>query len=226
MSLNPNAALVARRLKEAGYTRGQIAGVLGNIQLESGFNPRINEGGTVGAPLGKGGFGFAQWTGGRQQNLVNFAKQKKMDPGDPNLQADFLLYELRGPEKRADQSLRGAVSPEESARRFLVDFERAGVPKTKQRQEAARRLYGQLQFLDEPSAPPAPGTGTAQTPVDKGNNLGANLLRSVMGIIPQLQRKRSFLPELQTPDYLGLTAGTSFASDYLQNVARQMMEEV
>jgi len=150
MSLNSNAAVVAKRLKEAGYTKGQIAGVLGNFQLESGFDPRVNEGGIVGAPLGKGGFGFGQWTGGRQQNLINFAKQKKMDPGDPNLQADFLLYELGGPEKRAAESLRGAVSPEESARRFLVDYERAGVPKTKQRQEAARQIYGQLGFLDQP----------------------------------------------------------------------------
>jgi hypothetical protein len=37
--------------------------------------------------------GLVQWTGGRQTGLVNFAKQQKMDPGDPNLQAKFLLYE-------------------------------------------------------------------------------------------------------------------------------------
>ena len=55
MPLNPNATLVAERLKGAGYTRAQIAGVLGNFQLESGFNPRINEGGAVGGvPPGQG----------------------------------------------------------------------------------------------------------------------------------------------------------------------------
>jgi len=154
MSLNPNAVIVANKLKGAGYTKAQIAGVLGNFELESGFNPRVNEGGKVGAPMGVGGYGFGQWTGGRQTGLVNFAKQQKMDPGDPNLQAKFLLYELGGPEKKAAAYLREAVSPEESARRFLTDFERAGIPKTKQRQEAARAIYGKLGFLDQPGQVP------------------------------------------------------------------------
>ena len=94
MSLDPNALLVAKRMQAAGYSRGQIAGVLGNFQLESGFNPRINEGGKVGTPLGVGGFGVGQWTGGRQTNLVNFAKKKGLDPGSIEAQADFLIHLL------------------------------------------------------------------------------------------------------------------------------------
>jgi hypothetical protein len=209
MSINPNAALVAKQLKAAGLSKAQIAGVLGNLQLESGFNPRVNEGGQVGAPLGRGGYGFAQWTGGRQTNLVNFAKGRKMDPGDPNLQAQFLIHELQGPEKRAFESLKGAVSPEESARRFLTDFERAGIPKTKQRQEAARQLYGKLGFLDAP-APGAPQTAT-ETPKDRGNQLGTSLLQRVMGMIPSLvpQRQSSLLP-VTTPEL----SGQSFLDTY------------
>ena len=149
MSLDPNAVFIAKRLQAEGYTRGQIAGMLGNFQLESGFNPRINEGGKIGPPLGIGGYGVPQWTGGRQKNLINFAKQKGLDPGSIEAQADFLIHELQGPEKRADQSLRGAVSPEESARRFLTDFERAGIPKTEQRQQAARQIYEKLGALEE-----------------------------------------------------------------------------
>lgn len=194
MSLNSNATVVAKRLKEAGYTKGQIAGVLGNLQLESGFNPRVNEGGIVGAPLGKGGFGFAQWTGGRQQNLINFAKQKKMDPGDPNLQANFLLYELGGPEKRAAESLKGAVSPEESARRFLVDYERAGVPKTKQRQEAARQIYGQLGFLDQPQS-----TITAVASPNTDQRSVTDILSSTLGLQskPDFNNKKTLADNLK-----------------------------
>jgi hypothetical protein len=214
MSINPNAALVAKQLKEAGLTKAQIAGVLGNFQLESGFNPRINEGGKVGAPMGRGGYGFAQWTGGRQTNLVNFAKSRKMDPGDPNLQTQFLIHELRGPEKRAFESLKGAVSPEESARRFLTDFERAGIPKTKQRQEAARQIYGKLGFLDAPApgaASPTPQPATASTPQEKGNQLGTSLLQRVMGILPSImpQRQSSLLPT-PTPEL----SGQSFLDTY------------
>jgi hypothetical protein len=161
MTINPNAALVARQLKERlKLTNAQIAGVLGNFSQESGFNPRVNEGGTVGSPLGKGGYGLAQWTGGRQTNLVNFAKQRKKDPGDPSLQADFLISELEGPERSSLESLRGAVSPEQSALVFRRDYERAGVPKDENRFKAARNVLGQLNSLGfdtqaaGPMAPP------------------------------------------------------------------------
>jgi len=154
MALHPNAIILAKELSKAGWKKANIAGKLGNFQLESGFNPRVNEGGKVGTPQMEGGYGVAQWTGGRQKNLIDFAKQQKMDPGDIHLQAKFLLYELGGPEKKAAAYVREAVSPEESARRFLTDFERAGIPKTKQRQEAARAIYGQLGFLDQPGQAP------------------------------------------------------------------------
>lgn len=194
MSLDPNAIILARRLQSEGYTRGQIAGILGNFQLESGHNPRINEGGKVGAPLGVGGFGVAQWTGGRQKNLINFAKQKGLDPGSIEAQADFLVYELKGPEKRADESLRGAVSPEESARRFLTDFERAGIPKTEQRQQAARQIYEKLGSLE---GQPSSSQGTQQAPtidpqqllkVFAGQVLSSNptLGSNVLGLLGEL----------------------------------------
>lgn len=148
MSLDPNAIFIARRLLSEGYTREQAAGVLGNFKIESGINPRINEGGKVGVPLGVGGYGIGQWTGGRQKNLINFAKQKGLDPGSIEAQTDFLIYELKGPEKKADQYFRAAVSPEEAARRFLTDFERAGIPKAEQRQQAARQIYEKLGSLE------------------------------------------------------------------------------
>jgi hypothetical protein len=195
MPINPNAEIIARRLHGAGYGRAQIAGMLGNFKLESEFNPRVNEGGVVGAPLGRGGYGVAQWTGGRQKNLVNFAKQKKMDPGDPNLQADFLLHELSGPEKKAAEYVKGAVSPEEAARRFLTDFERAGIPKAEKRQEAARQLYGQLGFLDKPA-----GAGATAQSVQKGNEFGQSILQQVLRrLIPATIQPQS---SLATPEQL------------------------
>ena len=180
MPLNPNATLVAERLKGAGYTRAQIAGVLGNFQLESGFNPRINEGGAVGGPRGVGGYGLGQWTGDRQTALVNFAKGRKADPGNTGIQADFLLHELGGPEKAAAASLRKAVSPEEASRRFLTDFERAGVPKTNERMQAARALYDKLSFLDKPQS-----TSTNKSVED--------ILASVIGgaVKPELEDKNN-----------------------------------
>ena len=155
MPINPNAAVVAQHLRERlGLSNAQIAGVLGNFSQESGFNPRVNEGGAVGNPLGRGGYGLAQWTGGRQSNLVSFAKQRKMDPGDPALQSQFLVSELQGPEKAALQSLRGAVSPEQSALVFRRDFERAGDPNDANRLKQAKVLYDQLGQAQAPKASP------------------------------------------------------------------------
>lgn len=194
MSLNPNAVIIAKRLKGAGWDKAHIAGMLGNFQYESGFNPRVNEGGTVGAPLGKGGYGLPQWTGGRQTALVNFAKQQKKDPGDINLQVDFLLHELAGPEKKAATYLRGAVSPEESARRFLTDFERAGIPKTKQRQEAARQIYGQLGFLDQPQP-----TITAVANPNTDQRSVTDILSSTLGLQskPDFNNKKTLADNLK-----------------------------
>ena len=191
MSLDPNAVFIAKRLQAEGYTRGQIAGMLGNFQLESGFNPRINEGGKIGAPLGIGGYGVPQWTGGRQKNLINFAKQKGLDPGSIEAQTDFLIYELKGPEKRADQSLRGAVSPEEAARRFLTDFERAGIPKTEQRQQAARQIYEKLGALEGQTVAPqqTPQVDAQQLlKVFAGELLGSNpsVGSKVLGLLGEL----------------------------------------
>jgi hypothetical protein len=174
MSLNDAASIVARKLRAQGFTPAQTAGILGNFKQESGFNPRVNEGGFVGAPRGQGGFGLAQWTGGRQSALVNFAKKRGADPGDPNLQADFLLYELAGPEKAAAASLRQAQSPEQAALIFRRDFERAGIPKDEVRMKAARQLLPAIDALGAPQ--------TATGPAPTGQRSVEEILSSSLGL--------------------------------------------
>ncbi len=57
--------------------------------------------------------------------------------------------------------------------------------------ENARRVLGDL-----PVTPESPAAPVASTPVQDGNRLGANLLRTIMGVIPNFQRQQSFLPEV------------------------------
>ena len=214
MAINPNAALVARHLKEKlGLTDAQAAGVLGNFAQESGFNPRVNEGGKVGAPMGMGGYGLAQWTGGRQTNLINFAKQKRMDPGDPYLQAQFLTHELQGPEKNALASLRGAVSPEQSALVFRRDFERAGQPNDANRLQAARTAFNQLGSMGAPpQSPGVPGVGETLSGVlgqdvtqqiEEPKTLAQRLVDQVKGGIIQNMFPQGILGTLMAPTMLG-----------------------
>ena len=77
------------KLRGAGYSEYAVAGAMGNIHHESGYNPAVIEKGNGGA-----GFGLCQWSYGRRQQLNNFAAARNADPSDINLQIDFLLAEL------------------------------------------------------------------------------------------------------------------------------------
>lgn len=174
--------LIQRRI---GLTPEQTAGIIGNFQRESGLHSRINEGGAVGAPAGVGGFGLAQWTGSRQQELIRFAGQR--DPGDPLVQIDFMAHELQGPERRAFESLRAARTPEEAAAVFERDYERAGVKKVGERQAHARNAYQQLMGGDA-SAVPSAALGSSLSPsamLGVDPLVAAAMAGSALGSAPQ-----------------------------------------
>lgn len=79
-------------LRDRGLTNNQIAGVLGNIQAESGFRPGITE--LVPNVHGTRGYGLAQWTGNRRQALQNAANACKKPISDLAFQAFYLYKEL------------------------------------------------------------------------------------------------------------------------------------
>ena len=138
------AAEIADALKGAlSINDAQAAGIVGNFMRESALNPRVNEGGAVGMPRGVGGYGLAQWTGSRQQDLIRFAGGAGQ-AGDLQTQLRFVVKELLGPENRALQSLRSAQSPEQAAVIFDRDYERSGVKALGQRKANARRVYGEI----------------------------------------------------------------------------------
>lgn len=74
-----------------GLTPIQTAGIMGNLQAESGFDPGIEEKGTTRKDKG---YGIAQWTFGRRTNLENFAASKGKPASDLGVQLDFLWEEL------------------------------------------------------------------------------------------------------------------------------------
>ncbi len=78
----------------------QAAAIVGNLEQESGqgLNPLAQQNGSSSkVPIPNVGFGIAQWTDmGRQQNLVDYAKQQKGQPSDLGIQLNFLWAELSG----------------------------------------------------------------------------------------------------------------------------------
>ncbi|HVJ22041.1 MAG TPA: phage tail tip lysozyme, partial [Polyangiaceae bacterium] len=90
----PNDEVVYDYYVGKGLTNFQAAGVVGNLEQESGLDPTIEQYG--GGP----GRGLAQWsTGGRWDtaegdNVLDFAAQQGQSATSLGLQLDFIWYEL------------------------------------------------------------------------------------------------------------------------------------
>nr|WP_254228645.1 phage tail tip lysozyme [Burkholderia cenocepacia] len=106
------------RLKEAGYTDAQAAGITGSLQQESQLDPNaVNK--TSGAA------GIAQWLGPRARE---FEKQFGHPVAQSTFgeQVDFMLWELKNTEKQADKRIRMAQTPEFAAEVHAREYERPG----------------------------------------------------------------------------------------------------
>lgn len=109
-------ALMGVLQSQLGLNPIQAAGLVGNIQAESGRelnplarNPRDGRDGSDSV-------GMVQWNGQRAQALAAFAAQRGASPSDPDVQKAFLVAELQGPERRTLDALRAAQTPEDAAR--------------------------------------------------------------------------------------------------------------
>ncbi|MCP1159457.1 phage tail tip lysozyme [Bacillus infantis] len=134
-----SAATIWNFFKSKGFSDSIVAGIMGNLKLESGLNPNaINK--------SSGATGIAQWLGGRKTNLSNFAKQSGTSMYDLNTQLNFLWKELNGSERRTMSYLQGAgnKSAAEVARMFDVLFERSEGTHIPQRQAYANQYLSQF----------------------------------------------------------------------------------
>lgn len=113
-------------LLAAGFSPVQAAGIMGNIQTESGFNPNIVQGGGNSldpSAAGGGGYGLVQWTPGSK--LIPYLHGQT--PTVAN-EISALVAQLRGegpsPESAAGAALRGARNPYEAGLIFGLQYER------------------------------------------------------------------------------------------------------
>lgn len=125
-----NLEKILRFYVSKGLTLAQAAGIAGNYQQESGFNPSIIQGGAIAdesyVPVNSVGFGIAQWTfTGRQQPLVDMGKSSGRAPNDLSLQLDYSWWEM---ETQSGQSMsleefKATTTPEDAAWIFHRDYE-------------------------------------------------------------------------------------------------------
>ena len=152
--------------KSKGFTNYGIAGLMGNIYVESGFNPKnlqnngnkalnmTDEEYTAAVDSGKYslakfkkdgyGFGLAQWTyHSRKASLYNFAKKQNKSIGNLQMQLDFLYKELKG-YKEVINVLKTAKSVREASDIVMLKYERPA--DQSETAKAKRASYGEALY--------------------------------------------------------------------------------
>lgn len=101
-SAEGNARVIWNFFKYKGLSDAATAGILGNIQAESGFNPAIVERATG------IGYGLIQWSFGRRTSLEQAASQKGVDPSNLQFQLEYLWDESVDPNSSYGKRLAAA----------------------------------------------------------------------------------------------------------------------
>jgi hypothetical protein len=120
-----------------GLTPIQASGILGNMQTESSFR-------TNALNKGEGAIGLAQWEGGRRTQLEAFAAGQGKPVTDWHVQVDFMMKELKGPERGAWNALQAARSPSEAAHAFDKFYERSAGTSRGERMANASNIFNVL----------------------------------------------------------------------------------
>ena len=111
------------------------AAVFGNLGHESNGFEDMQE---ISPRAGRGGYGWAQWTGPRRVAFEQYAKRNGLKLSDPGTNYSWLFVELRGPEKNAVKKVKAARSLDTKVVAFEKAFERAGVKHYESRKKWAR----------------------------------------------------------------------------------------
>ncbi|WP_273712956.1 phage tail tip lysozyme [Leuconostoc mesenteroides] len=136
--------------KVSGVTEAGIAGYLGNMEVESGFNPKSIESGAtydeskaMNASLSGYAFGLNQWDSARRVALLTYAKSQNKQWSDPSLQLDFALNHDGTNSDLLKQGLK--MTDVNQATEFLrAKWERGGQDTTTKRQAFARNWYAEF----------------------------------------------------------------------------------
>lgn len=146
--------LIQALMNDYGLTSAQASGIVGNFMEESGgkhLPPNINQGGRAGPPAFDGGYGWAQWTGGRQRTFVNFAveggyMESNQDEATDAANYAYLKKELAEGYTSTIEELKTTSTPEEAAASFHRTFERSGDNATQLRERgaSARQAYDEF----------------------------------------------------------------------------------
>lgn len=146
MQAGSNADVIAQFLEAHGLSPAQTAGVLGNLEVESSFNPGASN------PR-EGAIGIAQWENGRRSALDAFASATGGSETSLSTQLGYLWSELTGPYKSVLAEIKSTNNPATAAAYWDVGpggvnsgtgFENSSGSATGQREANAESIYQRL----------------------------------------------------------------------------------
>lgn len=155
-------------LRSMGYSKAATAGIMGNMQQESGVNPSAIQGNGRGPAAG-----IVQWENyntksARWAAMAQYANSKGKEWTDLQSQLEYLDKEMRGADSTTLSLLKKKVGGYDQFKAltdidkatlvFEESFERAGTPMMSNRYSAARQFYDQFNSYD---------TGTPWVPNDQ-----------------------------------------------------------
>lgn len=145
-----------------GWTKEQAAGIVGNLQNESGKNLNPSAIARNDAGPGLHSYGIAQWNRNRYAGLSEMARKSNKQWNDLQLQLEYVHWELNNSEKGVGNALRKAKTPGEAAI-AMSKYERfrgyelgTGSPEVRSRMSNAAALagsYGQAPVSGGGAAP-------------------------------------------------------------------------
>lgn len=150
--------------KVAGVTEAGIAGYLGNMEVESGFNPKsiesnatYDETKAMNQSLSGYAFGLNQWDSARRVALLTYAKSQNKQWSDASLQLDFALNHDGTNSDLLKQGLK-MTDVNQATECLRAKWERGGQGTTTKRQVFARNWYAKF------------SNGTSNTAVNTATN--------------------------------------------------------
>jgi len=99
------------------------AGIMGNLGHESGGLTELRE---IGQPEGRGGYGWAQWTGPRARTFLSWCIQHSFDWHSIDGNLGYLIHEL-GNDHNTVSALLKTQNLEAATISFERNYERAGI---------------------------------------------------------------------------------------------------
>lgn len=158
-SVSKGKAIAANLQKDLGLTADQAAAIVGNLEHETGGFKHLQEINPTGG--GRGGLGWAQWTGPRRREFEAWSKEHNLDPMSDEANYGFLLHDLKGKYSGTLESLKNTHGVAEGTGVFEKGYEGAGVVAMMSRLNWASKLLSGAPVSNRLPSSGAPSSGAA-----------------------------------------------------------------